>query len=108
MTHAIGRERLCTCAADFRPRMPWEDQPMAAGLVDDSTPADSVGSLADAPSRFAPLRRYLAIEVLTAGCLAFYLFHAFADQAAYLTTGYDLGIFDQAVRAYSHFQAPMI
>ena len=81
---------------------------MAAGLVDDSTPADAAGATARRPSRLAPLRRHLGIESLTAACLAFYLFHAFADQARYLTTGYDLGIFDQAVRAYSHFQAPMV
>src|SRR5438105_195145 len=48
------------------------------------------------------------IWMITAGCLAFYLYHAFADQAYYRTTGFDLGIFDQAVRAYAHFQAPMV
>jgi uncharacterized membrane protein len=54
------------------------------------------------------LRRHRAIGVVTLAALGFYLYHAFADQAAYLTTGYDLGIFDQAVRAYSHFQAPIV
>ncbi len=26
----------------------------------------------------------------------------------YLTTGFDLGIFDQAVRAYAHFRPPIV
>jgi uncharacterized membrane protein len=81
---------------------------MTAGFVDDSAPADAdaVASNAD-PQRPAAWRGYLPIGAISAASLAFYLFHAFADQARYLTTGYDLGIFDQAVRAYSHFQAPM-
>ena len=56
----------------------------------------------------ASLRHHFAIGVVTFAALLFYLYHAFADQAAFLTTGYDLGIFDQAVRAYSHFQAPIV
>ncbi len=77
---------------------------MAAGLVDDGA------STAARPRTSAILRqRYCtAIMVITLGCLAFYLYHAFADQAYYRTTGYDLGIFDQAIRAYAHFQAPMV
>ena len=74
-------------------------------------------------SRTAPARRPARAALVGAGRLAsrtpasrwspsaasaFYLYHAFADQARYLTTGYDLGIFDQAVRAYAHFQAPMV
>jgi uncharacterized membrane protein len=54
------------------------------------------------------LRTHAGIIVVTVGALVFYLYHAFADQARYLTTGYDLGIFDQALRAYAHFKAPMI
>jgi uncharacterized membrane protein len=50
----------------------------------------------------------VALWLVTLGCLAFYLVHSLGEQAAYLSTGYDLGIFDQAVRAYSHFQAPMV
>jgi uncharacterized membrane protein len=77
---------------------------MAAGLVDD-------GASATAGSRISSMVRQrpaTGIVVITLGCLAFYLYHAFADQAYYRTTGYDLGIFDQAIRAYSHFQAPMV
>ena len=53
-------------------------------------------------------RERLALGAITLAALAFYLYHAFADQALYRTTGYDLGIFDQAVRAYAHFQSPMV
>lgn len=53
-------------------------------------------------------RAQLAVGAVTVACLAFYLVHSLGEQAAYLSTGYDLGIFDQAVRAYSHFQAPMV
>lgn len=53
-------------------------------------------------------RARLPIAVVTVSALAFYLYHAFGDQARYRTTGYDLGIFDQAVRAYSRFKAPMV
>jgi uncharacterized membrane protein len=83
---------------------------MAAGLVDDSGSVESIGPtvVVAAPPRLARARRYAGIAVVTTACLAFYLYHAFADQAGYLTTGYDLGIFDQAVRAYSHFQVPMV
>lgn len=64
------------------------------------------------PSRLATVRRptrgQLGLIAVTLAALTFYLVHALAAQAAYLTTGYDLGIFDQAVRAYADFQAPMV
>ena len=46
-------------------------------------------------------------------CLTFALFvvyagYALARQAGYLTAGYDLGIFDQAVRNYAHLRAPLV
>jgi uncharacterized membrane protein len=53
-------------------------------------------------------RAHLAISVVTAGCCVFYLAHSLGLQAAYLSNGYDLGIFDQAERAYAHLQAPMV
>ena len=53
-------------------------------------------------------RSRVGISLLTLAALAFYLWHALGDQARYLTTGYDLGIFDQAVRAYAHFRAPIV
>ncbi|HEV7193143.1 MAG TPA: DUF2079 domain-containing protein [Jatrophihabitantaceae bacterium] len=75
-----------------------------AGLVAATTTANPGA----APPTSSAVRQYTGIAVITVGALAFYLYHAFADQARYLTTGYDLGIFDQAVRAYAHFKAPMV
>lgn len=75
-----------------------------AGLVDATTRADAAVTSA----RRRPSGRYAGIATITVAALIFYLYHAFADQARYLTTGYDLGIFDQAVRAYAHFKAPMV
>ena len=37
---------------------------------------------------------------------AAYTTYAWARHAKYETTGFDLGIFDQVVRAYAHFDAP--
>jgi len=54
------------------------------------------------------MRRHLAIGAVTFAALVFYLVHSLGEQARYLSTGYDLGIFDQAVRAYSHLQAPLV
>lgn len=39
---------------------------------------------------------------------ALYSTYALARHDRYLTTGFDLGIFDQAVRAYSRFEAPIV
>ncbi|SOD71927.1 predicted membrane protein DUF2079 [Jatrophihabitans sp. GAS493] len=60
------------------------------------------------PSWFRTLRHSPALLALTLGCLAFYLWHGIGEQRSYRTTGFDLGIFDQAVRAYAHFKAPMV
>jgi len=46
----------------------------------------------------------LALAVVCAGC---YLISSLTVYSQYRGSGYDLGIFDQAVRAYSHFQAPI-
>lgn len=85
---------------------------MSSGLViagdGAAEPAASPATEPRASRTPAALRRHLGIGVVTLACLVFYLVHAFVDHARYLTTGYDLGIFDQAVRAYSHFQAPMV
>ncbi|MFN2517933.1 MAG: DUF2079 domain-containing protein [Jatrophihabitantaceae bacterium] len=58
--------------------------------------------------RLAAVRGHLAIGAITFVALGFYLLHSLGDHARYLSTGYDLGIFDQAVRAYAHFQAPIV
>ncbi len=45
--------------------------------------------------------------VITLLCFVVYLVFSLSEYAQYLSNGFDLGIFDQAVRAYSHFQAPI-
>lgn len=50
----------------------------------------------------------VSLWALTAICLTVYLIHAIYEQIHYRTTAYDLGIFDQAVRAYAHLKAPMV
>lgn len=55
------------------------------------------------------LRRVpIGLWAVTGICLAVYLVHAIYEQVNYRTTAYDLGIFDQAVRAYAHLKAPMV
>ncbi|MEP7177640.1 MAG: DUF2079 domain-containing protein [Pseudonocardiales bacterium] len=71
-------------------------------LTRSSPPAPGRGALR------VGMRSRAGILALSFAALAFYLWHGLADQAGYLTTGYDLGIFDQAVRAYAHFQAPIV
>ena len=46
-------------------------------------------------------------SLLAVTAFAIYSVYALSRHRQYLTAGYDLGIFDQAVRAYSHFQAPV-
>lgn len=45
--------------------------------------------------------------LLAAFCIADYAALGLSDQNRMLTSGFDLGIFDQAVRAYAHGQAPI-
>ncbi len=58
--------------------------------------------------RMDRVREAPGIAVLTLLCLAAYLVHSLYAQYTYRSTAFDLGIFDQAVRAYAHFQAPMV
>jgi uncharacterized membrane protein len=80
----------------------------AAALVEDRPASVAAARPSWLWSWLQSSRAYIGIGTVTLGALAFYLYHAFSDQARYLTTGYDLGIFDQALRAYAHFKAPMI
>jgi uncharacterized membrane protein len=52
-------------------------------------------------------RERFGVLALTLFCAACYLVTSFTVYGQYLGSGYDLGIFDQAVRAYAHFQAPI-
>lgn len=58
------------------------------------------------PARW--FRTHWQIVTLTVLALAFYLWHGIWEHLNFRTTGYDLGIFDQALRAYAHFQAPIV
>ena len=57
---------------------------------------------AESPSR----REWAGVAALTVALFAFYTVYSISRWTTYLASGYDLGIFDQAVRAYSHFKAP--
>lgn len=52
-------------------------------------------------------RERLGIALLAIFCAGCYLVSSFWVYAQYLGSGYDLGIFDQAVRAYSHLHVPV-
>jgi uncharacterized membrane protein len=47
-------------------------------------------------------------SILVALTFAIYAAYSVSRYNQYLTAGYDLGIFDQVVRRYSHFQAPIV
>lgn len=51
-----------------------------------------------------PASAYLLAVVFS----AIYGAYAWSRHSQYLTAGYDLGIFDQAVRHYAHFHAPIV
>jgi uncharacterized membrane protein len=59
---------------------------------------------AESPSR----REWTGTVALTLALFAFYAVYSISRWTTYLASGYDLGIFDQAVRAYSHFKAPVV
>jgi uncharacterized membrane protein len=54
------------------------------------------------------VRRSWPVTVMTVGFFALYADYAVSRQATYLTAGYDLGIFDQAVRSYARFRSPLV
>ena len=51
---------------------------------------------------------YWPVHALSVAIFGVYASYALARQATLLTAGYDLGIFDQAVRDYSRFRAPIV
>lgn len=63
------------------------------------------GRLARTTSRVAA---HWPVVLLSLVLFAVYSVYALARQATYLTAGYDLGIFDQAVREYAHFRTPIV
>jgi uncharacterized membrane protein len=77
--------------------------------IDAATADTEAGSVlrSVAPKKFTR-SEYLPLGLLTAVAFAFYLVYSISRYQTYLTAGYDLGIFDQAVRAYAHFNAPIV
>lgn len=69
-----------------------------------TTRRDSASERTEEPRPWARAR---GIRVLSTAFLLVYLVVSLSRYAQYLSTGYDLGIFDQAVRAYAHFRAPI-
>jgi uncharacterized membrane protein len=45
---------------------------------------------------------------IAVGTFVIYSYYALTRYRQFLTAGYDLGIFDQAIRAYSHLRAPIV
>ena len=64
-----------------------------------------MGSAVDAGSSLIDRHRALVVASIQFVVLSIY---SLARHAQFLTAGYDLGIFDQAVRAYSRFRAPLV
>lgn len=54
------------------------------------------------------VRRPPAIAWFTLGAFVVYSVYALTRYRQFLAAGYDLGIFDQAVRRYAHFQTPLV
>ena len=55
-----------------------------------------------------PSASRVAVWLLSIGCFAAWAAYAVSRHRQYLTAGHDLGIFDQAIRAYAHLQAPLV
>jgi uncharacterized membrane protein len=81
-----------------------QGRPSATGdrIADDEPPAPSGVA---AVSGFGRRQRWVLAAIAFA-LFAAYTTYAFARHAKYETTGFDLGIFDQVIRAYAHFDAP--
>jgi hypothetical protein len=53
-------------------------------------------------------RARIWLTALVGGVFAAYATYALARHATFRTTGFDLGIFDQVIRDYAHFRAPVV
>jgi uncharacterized membrane protein len=69
----------------------------------------ALGAVATATrSARARVAGHWQVSLLTGLLFVVYSGYALTRQATYLTAGYDLGIFDQAVRNYARFRAPEV
>ncbi len=55
-----------------------------------------------------PLKQWLSLTAVMTGAAVLYLAHSLLRFRNFEARGYDLGIFDQAVRQYSQFNAPIV
>lgn len=77
----------------------------ASGATAAATPGEPT-VLDEGPVRRLGTRRQ--DWLLAAGFAVLYGVYALTRYRQFLTAGYDLGIFDQAVRRYAHFQSPLV
>lgn len=94
-------------------RLPAGPDDAPDDAVDPADPADpGVPGVHGVPGdRVRDLLRPRERAVLAAGCVAvfaLYATYAWVRHLRFLTTGFDLGIFDQVTRDYARFQAPIV
>ncbi|MDT0489141.1 DUF2079 domain-containing protein [Streptomyces griseus] len=78
----------------------------AQGAGPDARPADgSPGTGAAAAPERVPLRPYLIVGAILCGL---YFLYSYLQYARFGSPSWDLGIFEQEVRAYANFQAPIV
>ncbi|MEP6853757.1 MAG: DUF2079 domain-containing protein, partial [bacterium] len=70
--------------------------------------ATAAAAVSDQDARVRPAAVYWPAQALAVVVFAVYTVYALSRQATVLTAGYDLGIFDQAVRDYSRLRAPIV
>lgn len=80
---------------------------MTNGEVVDLVVRDRSGPDGTRPTRLAGVARNPSTAI-AAGAFVVYGLYALTRYRQFLTAGYDLGIFDQAVRAYAHLRAPLV
>jgi uncharacterized membrane protein len=95
---------------------PCDDAPARTATVpgppgSEPSAASAAGSESESGSDGAAQRGWTRGHRVTLGAIGAVLFvayttYAWARHTKYETTGFDLGIFDQVVRAYAHFEAP--
>ena len=82
----------------------------AAGLRGGPAPAPRLAAMSHPLAPRVPARasRIPAVWWFTLAVFALYTLYSLTRYPQFLTAGYDLGIFDQAVRRYSRFESPLV
>ena len=79
----------------------------AGPVTQEPGPRSGVVPAAD-PTRPWDRRGRAGLAALCLAVFAMYTTYALARHATFRTTGFDLGIFDQAIRDYAHLRAPIV